>query len=567
MLAATAVLSVFSPLYSNPDAALAASSELLDEEATTPESAASEAAAETGQRTEVLARTTETSQVFANPDGTFTKEMSAAPVRAQKDDGSWAAINTTLFRTGDGHVETKATANRVEFSGGGSDQPMATVSRTGKELALAWPGALPEPDLDGSTATYREVFPGVDLKLTAVESGFTQTLVVKTPEAAQNPALESMQLGMESSGVRYTPGRDGGMRFVDDDGRTVFESPAGQMWDSSGDAQTSTEAPAQTVSSQARSMVAAAPSPSAPPGEIHDGGTEEPYAAPSTGDKTAGVAVELDGGTLEVKPDLGLLRSEATVYPVYIDPPVKGLVLTDWTALSSDGDSFWEFTGDKGVGYCANYAGYLCASTPYTQRMYFEYPMSSLYGKKILDATWEVYQTWSFTCTQHNYLLVRVDENKGISSSTTWGSKPAYVDMMGDRWSAQGRGELCDPAQPANWLRYSDNVTGGETDENLTPTLQSFVDNQKSNLTLELRAQDESTTAAWARFRNDAKLSVTYVSKPGAPTAVGVRNGTTGRACNASSTPLVTSSKTPKLTSAVQSADGSQAQLRALYEV
>ncbi|MFD3666250.1 LamG domain-containing protein [Streptomyces sp. NPDC058659] len=567
MLAATAVLSVFSPLYSNPDAALAASSELLDEEAATPESAASEAAAETGQRAEVLARTTETSQVFANPNGTFTKEMSAAPVRAQKDDGSWAAIDTTLFRTGDGRVETKATVNRVEFSGGGSDQPMATVSKTDRELSLAWPGALPEPDLDGSTATYREVFPGVDLKLTAVESGFTQTLVVKTAEAAQNPALESVQLGMESSGVRYTPGRDGGMRFVDADGRTVFESPSGQMWDSSGDAQISTEAPAQTVSSQARSMVAEAPSPSAPPGEIHDGGAEEPFAAPSTGDKTAGVAVKLDGATLEVKPDLGLLRSEATVYPVYIDPPVKGLVLTDWTALSSDGDRFWEFTGDKGVGYCANYAGYLCASTPYTQRMYFEYPMSSLYGKKILDATWEVYQTWSFTCTQHNYLLVRVDENKGISSSTTWGSKPAYVDMMGDRWAAQGRGALCDPAQPANWLRYSDNATGGETDENLTPTLQSFVDNQKSQLTLELRAQDESTTAAWARFRNDAKLSVTYVSKPTAPTSVGVRNGTTGRACNASSTPLVTSDDTPYLTSVVQSPDGAQAQLRALYEV
>ncbi|MGW8604485.1 LamG domain-containing protein [Streptomyces sp. NPDC055893] len=566
-MAATAVLSVFSPLYSHPDVALAASSEVLDEEAATPESAASEAAAETGQRAEVLARTTETSQVFANPDGTFTKEMSAAPVRAQKGDGSWAAIDTALVRTGDGRVETKATVNRVEFSGGGSDQPMATVSKTGKELSLAWPGALPEPDLDGSTATYREVFPGVDLKLTAVESGFTQALVVKTAEAARNPALESVELGMESSGVRYMPGRDGGMRFVDADGRTVFESPGGQMWDSSGDVQMSAEAPAQTVSSQARSMVAEASSPSAPPAEIHDGGTEEPFAAPSTGDKTAGVAVELDGATLEVKPDLGLLRSEATVYPVYIDPPVKGLVLTDWTALSSDGDRFWEFTGDKGVGYCANYGGYLCASTPYTQRMYFEYPMASLYGKKILDATWEVYQTWSFTCTQHNYLLVRVDESKGISSSTTWGSKPAYVDMMGDRWAAQGRGALCDPAQPANWLRYSDNATGGETDENLTPTLQSFVDNQKSQLTLELRAQDESTTAAWARFRNDAKLSVTYISNPTAPTSVGVRDGTTGRACNASSTPLVTSDDTPYLTSVVQSPDGSQAQLRALYEV
>ncbi|MFD6127654.1 LamG domain-containing protein, partial [Streptomyces hydrogenans] len=238
----------------------------------------------------------------------------------------------------------------------------------------------------------------------------------------------------------------------------------------------------------------------------------------------------------------------------------------DWTALSSDGDRFWEFTGDKGVGYCANYAGYLCSNTPYSQRIYYEYPLASLYGKKILDATFEVYQTWSFTCTQHAYQLIRVNEDMGISSSTGWSTKPPRIDLVGDRSSALGRGTLCSPAQPADWLRFSDNV-GGEADENLTPTLQALSDGRKPNLTLELRAEDESTTAAWARFRNDAKLSVTYVSQPSTPTSVGVRYGTTGRACNAAATPLVTSSLTPKVTAAVQSVDGSKAQLRAQYEI
>ncbi|MFI0990497.1 LamG domain-containing protein [Streptomyces exfoliatus] len=557
---------MFSPTAGVVDAASVAASAATEPGPVSPESAASGTAVETGQREEVLARRTETSQLFANPDGSFTQETNAAPVRARTADGSWAAIDTTLVETDDGRVVAEATVNRVEFSGGGFDHPMATVSRAGKELSLGWPGPLPKPDLEGSTATYREVFPGVDLKLTAVESGFTQTLVVKSAEAAQNPDLESVQLRLDSSGVRYTPGRSGGMRFVDEDGRTVFESPSGQMWDSSGDA-VAAEPPAQAEGFQAQMAIADGPGPAASPGELHDGSTEQPFAAPTTGDKTAAVAVEVASGSMTVKPDLGLLHSADTVYPVYIDPPVTGLVRADWTALSSDGDRFWEFTGDKGVGYCANYAGYLCSYTPYTQRMYFEYPLAPLYGKKILDATFEVYQTWSFSCTQHNYLLVRADENKGISSSTTWSTKPAYIDMMGDRWSALGRGTLCDPAQPADWLRFSDNVPGGETDENLTPTLQSLADNQKANLTLELRAQDESTTAAWARFRNDAKLSVTYVSKPSTPTSVGVRNGTTGRACNAAATPLVTSSLTPKMTATVQSVDTSKAQLRALYEV
>ncbi|AIS02394.1 hypothetical protein SGLAU_32300 [Streptomyces glaucescens] len=44
------------------------------------------------------AATTESSQIFANPDGTFTQEMNATPVRAQRPDGSWAPIDTSLLR-------------------------------------------------------------------------------------------------------------------------------------------------------------------------------------------------------------------------------------------------------------------------------------------------------------------------------------------------------------------------------------------------------------------------------------------------------------------------------------
>ena len=49
-----------------------------------PESEASALAAKTGERVAVGAATTESSQVFATPEGTFTQETNAAPVRAQK---------------------------------------------------------------------------------------------------------------------------------------------------------------------------------------------------------------------------------------------------------------------------------------------------------------------------------------------------------------------------------------------------------------------------------------------------------------------------------------------------
>ncbi|MFB6519606.1 LamG-like jellyroll fold domain-containing protein [Streptomyces sp. NPDC056401] len=505
-------------------------------------------------RVEIASRTTETSQTFANPDGTFTLESSAAPVRARQDDGSWAPIDTTLVETSDGRLRAKSTTSRVEFAQGGSGSSSISLAKGDKKVDLTWPDPLPKPVVDGSTATYVNVLPAVDLKLTAVDSGFTQVLVVKTAAAAANPKLEKLSMTVKGTGVGTTPGRDGGVRFVDADGRTVFDSPVGKMWDSSGDKQQEPVAFSKLATRAA----------SAEPVRPDDGGgVQDPATAPSDGDKTADVAVALAGNKIELTPDLGLLRGAGTVFPVYVDPPVKGLTAADWTAVSSDGDRFFEFTGDKGIGHCSNYAGYLCSNTPYDQRMYFEYPMTSLYGKKILDATFEVYQTWSFTCSQHNYWLVRVD--KDISSSTSWGSKPNYADLMSDRWSAMGRGTLCDPAQPADWLRFNDNPQ--EPDENLTPTIQWSADTQRPNLTLELRAEDESDASGWARFRSDAKLSVTYISQPGTPNPVGIQSGTTGRACNPSTNPFVTSTTTPRFLAGVQSSDGAQAQLQAAVEV
>ncbi|MFD3505387.1 LamG-like jellyroll fold domain-containing protein [Streptomyces sp. NPDC058678] len=514
----------------------------------------------------VDASTTESSQVFANPDGTFTQEMNAAPVRARKDDGTWAPIDTTLVREGDGSVRAKNTTADLAFSGGGSGDGLVTLEDEGRELQLGWPTTLPEPQLDGDTATYPGVLPDVDLKLTALTSGYTSVLVVKTAAAAKNPALATIKMTVSGSGLNVSPTADGGFVARDGEGTPVFETPAGRMWDSAGDnpatdtAGVTTQLARTAASSTEAESVdepEAAPLPAA-------GGEPAPSEGPGSGDAAAELPLKVTDTTLEITPDPALLHGEDTVFPLYIDPPTKGIALGDWTALASNGTKYWEFDGDKGVGRCSNYAGYLCANTPYTQRMYFEYPLSSIHGKKILDATMEVYQLWTFSCDPHWYDLSHV--NKGISSSTTWSTRPTADDLMGDRNVAYGRGTLCSPSQPANWVRFSDNV-GEETNENLTTTLASHAASKAAQITFSLTAHDESDAGAWARFRNDAKLSVTYVSYPGKPTSYGVQQGTTGRACNASTLPFATSDTTPKMLAAVQSADGSSSQLRAMFEV
>ncbi|GHJ99406.1 hypothetical protein SY2F82_12040 [Streptomyces sp. Y2F8-2] len=539
------------------DPALAAARQTVASEGAqseSPEVQASTAAAASGEQVEVAAQRTETSQVFANPDGTFTQETSAVPVRVRRDDGSWTAIDTTLEPSADGSIHAKATTTNVAFSGGGQKH-LVTLTKDGKSLSLAWPSVLPKPEVSGSSATYPDVLPGVDLKVTAVRTGFTQVLIVKDAQAASNPELEHLEMAVAGQGVRIEPGRDGGLAAVDGNGAKVFESPGGQMWDSTGDS--------AGVSAQGGVVRQAALSAQEGSG-ADDGGSDDPSRGPGAGDKIADVDVAVTGDKLKLVPDLQLLRGKDTAYPVYIDPPVKGVVHNDWTALSSDGDRFWEWSGDKGTGYCANYAGYLCSYSPYTQRLYYEYPLTSLYGKKVLDVTFEAYQTWTFTCDTHPYDLSLVDRD--ISSSTTWSTRPKAVDLMGDRYVAYGRGTLCSPSQPANWVRFSDNV-GSETDENLTPTVRDYVEKQKSQITFSLTAHDESSTASWARFRDDAKLSVTYISQPSVPTPVGVQQGTTGSVCNASTQPFATSDTTPKMFATVRSADGANAQLRAQFEV
>ncbi|MEU6240046.1 LamG domain-containing protein [Streptomyces sp. NPDC047024] len=534
----------------------------------TAESRASALAAKTGERVAVDVRTTESSQVFANPDGTFTQEMNAAPVRAREDDGSWAAIDTTLVRDADGSVRARNATVDLAFSGGGSGDALVTLGDDGHKLRLGWPSALPEPRLDGSTATYAGVLPDVDLKLTAQSSGYTSVLVVKNAEAARNPALATIRMAVSGGGLDIARTADGGFVARDGDGTPVFESPAGRMWDSAGDTADTTTAGlgTQLVRTAAATGTTAEGEPEATDTKPLPaaGGEPAPSEGPGSGDATAELPLSITGTALEITPDPALLHGKDTVFPLYIDPPTKGITLGDWTALASNGTKYWEFDGDKGVGRCSNYAGYLCSNSPYTQRMYFEYPLSSIHGKKVLDATLEVYQVWTFTCDPHWYDLSHV--TKGISSSTTWSTRPTADDLMGDRYVAYGRGSLCSPSQPANWVRFSDNVDE-ETNENLTPTLASAAANKDAQITFSLTAHDESDAAAWARFRDDAKLSVTYISYPDKPTSYGVQQGTTGRSCNASTLPFATSDTTPKMLATVQSVDGSNAQLRALFEV
>src|SRR5260221_290417 len=82
----------------------------------------------------------------------------------------------------------------VTLSGGGTRR-LARMSIDGRSLSLTLPMGLPAPPLDGAAATYPNLLPGVDLRVTAdLQGGFAQVLVVHSATAAANPALRALAL-------------------------------------------------------------------------------------------------------------------------------------------------------------------------------------------------------------------------------------------------------------------------------------------------------------------------------------------------------------------------------------
>lgn len=178
-------------------------------------------AAASGEQVEVTGERTEYTTTTANPDGTFTLVQSAVPQRAEGDDGTWHAVDATLERRPDGTVGPRAAVVDLSFSGGGDGSGLIRLANDEGSLHLDWPGRLPEPRLEGAKAVYPEVLDGVDLELTATAEGYREVLVVKTAQAAADPALEQIELTASTTDLRLMPGAGGGVRAVDTDGNTV----------------------------------------------------------------------------------------------------------------------------------------------------------------------------------------------------------------------------------------------------------------------------------------------------------------------------------------------------------
>ncbi|WP_107403019.1 VCBS repeat-containing protein [Streptomyces nanshensis] len=449
-----------------------------------PEALAQAEAAETGQPVEVLAQRTEASQVFANPDGTFTQDTYALPQFVRQNQ-KLVPIDTTLRTNADGSLSPKATEVDVRLSGGG-EGPLATVVRDGRSMSWSWPEPLPKPEVDGDTLTFGNVLTDVDLKVRTSSAGFSSLLVVKTAEAAADPALKQIELDLESDGLAVSADDHGNLKAVNPAGEEVFTAPTPLMWDSTA------AAPAAPAARSARS----APTGPPPPADEFE---------PGHGAQQAAMGLSVEDGKLTLAPDQALLTGKDTTYPVLIDPAVSGS-RHSWTIAYKKypNSSFFNGANWGSSGTTTARVGFE-NETNGLARSFFRMNTANLWStnKVVSSATFRIKNTWSWSCTDRT---VELWQTAAISASTTWNKQPTWAKKQSSVNQSLGWGSGC----PAGNLAF--NVTAGAKDA---------IAGKWSILTLGLRASSETDVYAWKKFdANSAVMSTTYNTVPNVPNSL-----------------------------------------------
>ncbi len=330
---------------------------------------------------DVTAAESPTSELTANPNGTFTLVTSAQPVRKLVA-GKWRPLDATLARNSGGTVAPALTGTPLTLSGGGT-APLATMHSGADSLSLTLPVPLPAPALSGRTATYHDVIPGVDLVVTVTtQGGFSDVYVIRDAAAAANPRLAALlTASVGAKGLTVGMDQSGDFTAKNDRGTTVFSAPAPLSWDSAG-----------TASS------VLAPGPHAHQGRL---------------------GARLSGTRLALTPDPAVLQK--ATYPVYYDPTWSG-GKANWATVSANypADPEWDKSAEsEGLMQVGEADTGFWADT----LINFDLPLSELGAEGTTDdiqsATFSVTNDGSDNCTKQTVDIYAPSATL-TSSNATW---------------------------------------------------------------------------------------------------------------------------------------------------
>lgn len=425
--------------------------------------------------------TTETSETTANPDGSFTVVRHTRPVRVRQN-GGWVPADPRLARRGDGAFAAKAALSSIVLSPGrrGAGIPLLSLGYGEVTTGLDWLGDLPDPVVSGTTATYRDVLPGVDIMIESEVDAAYQVFVIKTPEAARNPAVARLTLGLPVRGATVTKAADGSLHARDATGKDVFTAKAPMMWDSSG---------------------------------IDPAGTNF-VRGPAAGGRTAPVATTVDGSTITLEPADGLLRDPAATYPLYVDPTWQPnycedcgrnhyLVQYGCGTSKTPGFTQWDNDDYLRAGFIADgLSG--CAQHLVTARSFVQLNLGGLEGANIMTAQLVLAVASNMSCSGSNSVVLSGEIDAGMSFNHG----------------------------PAWWVPFA-TVSGcpSNVDYDVRDLVMEQIADGSPTFTFGLISPNENDQKTWKRYNRDVGFAVTYNKAPNDPRNLQLFNGTKGYPC------------------------------------
>jgi hypothetical protein len=457
------------------------------------------------QRVEVLSERAEDSTTWVNPDGSFTSESFGAPVRVRDSHGKdgWSDVDLDLVERSDGTVGPRVHPQGLVMAGetGASGGLLASLTDgSGRQVQLDWKGALPQPTLDGTKATYGGISPGVDLVQEATRTGVEQFLVLKDRAAADAAIAQAAEgvyefrIPVKTKGLSAKTRPDGGLDFVDAKGAAVQTIPAPRMWDAE--------------------MIPNADVPA----------NEHPVSMRF--EATAGEGK----GELVLGADAAWLADRSRVFPITIDPT---------TTMAASHDTWVQegYTSPQ-AGSTELRLGTFDGST--VARSFMKWNSAAFKGADVTSATLSLWEFHSWSCTARTVDL----RSSNISdTSTVWSNQPS----VGAVWY-----------QPSFAKGYSSSCADGWVNIAITGLADAWAGNAVQYQGIRLSATSETDVYGWKKFNsanaatNVPKLSVTYNRYPNTPTTPTHTPGTSSTTTTAG----WSTSATPTLKAVVSDPDG-----------
>jgi RHS repeat-associated protein len=343
------------------------------------------------------------STTYRRLDGMETVRLYGEPVNFRDADGEWRAIDTKVVADDSGGFRNSAGPTRFTFAGDTSLAEPVGIAGEGWSMRFGLQGAAEDKQAstEGSTVTYGDVSPGLDLTYEVGAGSLKETIVLRDVPAAEREGRFRFPISLE--GVSAVAQEDG-VALVNSSDQVIARIPDGNMWDS-----------ASGEAGPARSIV------------------------------DVGLAVEGDKSFIDVSPSREWLEAPERVYPVFVDPTIT---------LGSTGDTY-AYSFQPSTSFSTQDKVRLGTDSSGTNQAYMRFDVSSLAGQNIQSAIWNGYFSSSVQTGFRTDYNIHPVSASWTASTLTWSNKPA---LRSETISDQAKAEDTRQVDLTNWVR---NWVGG----------------------------------------------------------------------------------------------------------